>query len=218
MNPSEGLGLLADPDETKVSSAPYFKNPAKRLKGNAAISMVVRRAIWDIHIGAAIKRAKCPICGIAPIEQNANSGYDAAHIVPDKYFTGVMSIYYCIPSCKACNNNCGDLCILDYLYVLNRLEALRHIIHVIYKTFISEHDDELAPEARTAYGILDKLYGPQRFILGGIQNTKQIYEIARTVQYNDLLEESRQLAAKQLAVATQMQTLLEYQIKPMKFQ
>lgn len=199
---------------TGGSGAGKFTNAKKK---SNPVSQTMKRALWDMYIGLHVKQAKCLLCGTADIHLSFNSGYDSAHIIADRYFDKQMSVYYAIPSCKSCNNICNDMCVIDFLFTTNRLDTLRKVIRVVYKTYIQENTHSLAPEARLAYAIIHHLYGPDTFRFGGIQNTKPIYEIARMVQYHDLLEESRMVAHKQLEINKQMTLLLDPEIRPLKF-
>lgn len=65
--------------------------------------------------------------------------------------------------------------------------------------------------------VLENLYGPSKFPAGGgIQNTKQIYELARLEQYHWLLEQSAELEKKQWDLHRQRLLLMQVEIKPMR--
>ena len=79
------------------------------------------------------------------------------------------------------------------------------------------HEHELNHLDSMAWKVLDHLYGPQRFPAGGgIQNRKQIYEIARFKQYEELVKEASELALKQEINAKRIKDLMDSDIKPMK--
>ncbi len=85
----------------------------------------------------------------------------------------------------------------------------------IYNAYLEVHADTLSTEDKMIWKVLDHLYGPERFKAGGgLQNTRQVYEIARECQYTALVEEAALLAKKMDTVAQQMKRLLEYEIKP----
>jgi hypothetical protein len=187
-------------------------------KGCKNITPALKRAIWDMHVGPGVKQIKCLLCGINEIYQTQNSGFDGAHIVARKYFADDLSVFYVIPSCKVCNNECDNMCVLDFLWVRNRIAALRRIIMTLYDAFVAQHEHELQHKDRMAWRVLEHLYGPTRFPLGGgIQNTKAIYEIARAEQMTSILAQSAALAQKQQALAIQLRELTESEIKPMRF-
>ena len=81
-------------------------NYVKRRK--TGITPAMKRTIWDIHIGIGYKTAKCPLCSLSELSNNVNSGFEAAHIVADKFFTDKLSVLYLYPSCKVCNNECEE--------------------------------------------------------------------------------------------------------------
>jgi len=185
----------------------------KKYKG---VSASLKKSIWDIYIGVGVKRALCPLCGIKYINANTNAGFEAAHVVADKYFYEEVSVLYFYPSCDVCNNDCADLCILDFLWLRARFAKLKEMIFAIYHAFISMHEGDLANTM--APSILDFLYGPDRFKAGGgIQNRKQIYEIARIVQYNELREKSAELNRQVQKLGKEMEELLNYEIKTLMF-
>jgi len=183
-----------------------------------AVTPTLKRAIWDLHVGPGVKEALCPLCGVHGINATQNSGFEAAHIVARKFFVGDLNLFSFVPSCGGCNNECEDLCVLDFLWVRARLSPLRRIIMTIYNAFMAQHAHELAYADRMAWRVLEHLYGPSRYPAGGgIVNTKAIYEIARAEQYFALVEECMALAAKQQALAIQLRALTEAIIQPMKF-
>ena len=64
-----------------------FKKPRK------GISATLRQQIWDIYIGIGLKSAQCPLCGLKTIyNTQKNSGFEAAHIIADKWFTNDMPL------------------------------------------------------------------------------------------------------------------------------
>lgn len=105
------------------------------------------------------------------------------------------------------------------MWARGRLAPLRKVIMLIFQRYVTEHDHELAPDQRMAHLVLDNLYGPKRFPAGGgIQNTKQIYEIARAEQYQWLLEQSLQMEKKLGDLQVARQGLLEANIKPLRLE
>jgi len=189
--------------------------PLKKPSNN--ITPTLKKAVWDFYMGIGVQKAICSLCGINIIYGNTNSGFECAHVVARNFFLEELSIYYLFPSCAVCNNQCRDLCVWDFMYARNRLGPLKKAILTIYKFYIVEHEHELAPQDRMAHLILDHLYGPKRFpIGGGIHNTKQIYELARMEQYEYLREESLKLERQLEDMHIQRRRLLEAEIKPMR--
>lgn len=185
----------------------------------SSASPTLRKAIWEMYIGVGIKEAICPLCGLNRIQGNVNSGFECAHVVARNWMTEELSVYYMFPSCTVCNNECREMCVLDFLYVRQRIVPLRRIVMAIYQRYVVEYEHELAVENRMIHLILDHLYGPRRFPAGGgIQNRKQIYEIARTEQYQWLLERGAQLEKQLGEIQTQRRGLLEENIKPLRLE
>jgi hypothetical protein len=194
--------------------APVAKGGGK----SKGISQTLKRAIWELHVGAGQKEAQCLLCGINKIYATQNSGFQGAHIVARNFFVGDLTIFSLVPSCAPCNNECENMCVLDFLWVRSRVATLRRVIMTIYTAFVTQHAHELAPQERMAWRVLEHLYGPSRYPAGGgIVNTKQIYEIARAEQYAALVDDAAQLAAQQQGLAIQLRALTEAEIRPMKF-
>lgn len=182
------------------------------------VTPTLKRAIWDLHIGAGVREALCPLCGVHKIYATQNSGFEAAHVVARKFFVGELNVFSLVPSCAPCNNECDNTCVLDFLWVRARLGPLRQIIMVIYRAFVTHHAHELAQQDRMAWRVLEHLYGPARYGAGGgIINTKAIYEVARVEECAALTEEMARLAAQQQRLTFQLKSLMEAEIKPMKF-
>lgn len=189
--------------------------PAKRSASN--ITPTLKRAVWDLYMGIGVQKALCSLCGINVIFGNTNSGFECAHMVARNFFYEELNVYYLFPSCATCNNQCRDLCVWDFLYVRARLGILRKAILAVYHYYLVEHQYDLASHDRLAHVILDHLYGPKRFPLGGgIQNTKQIYEIARDEQYQDLRLKTIELEKKLEEIQTLRRQLWEAEIKPLR--
>jgi hypothetical protein len=191
---------------------PFLKKPK-----SLAITPLLKKQLWTTYVGDAIKETACPLCGINKVYQFTNSGFEACHIVAKKFNSEVPSIYYLIVGCSACNNNCADICVLDYLFCCQRINALRKIIQIIYGKFIEEHEHTLARENRLIWNVLDYLYGARRFPAGGgIVNTKPIYEIARSEQLVALSEEIAVVSQSLVRLSKEYALVAECEIKPMK--
>lgn len=162
-------------------------------KRKTTITPVLKKAVWDLYIGPGITYAKCPLCGVTELSRNTNSGFEAAHIVADKFMidTNLNSLYL-FPSCKQCNNDCMDYCILDYLWCRERYDVLRDMMWAIFSHYIRERPVERDSQA---WKVLDHLYGVQRFPSGGgLVNQSQIYGLCTTVQVEKILHECTQLS------------------------
>ena len=97
------------------------------------------------------------------------------------------------------------------------MRQLKHVIEHIYLTFIDMHEDVLERKHRVAPMVLHHLYGSQRFPAGGgIANEKAIYDIARMVHYNLLVKKAMVLMKQVEENGEEMETVLEYERKPMR--
>lgn len=207
--------LAAGSIDASVQQPPTatFKMPTT---GGTTISPALKRLLWDMYIGPGMMRAPCPLCGVQELSRDVNSGFEGAHIIAQCYFQGEMNKYYGYPSCRPCNNECRNACILDYLYNNGRIAQLRAMIRAIFKAFVTENEHVLAVESRIAHVILRHLYGKQRWVRGGgITKEKEIYEIARCEQYNMLVQEAAEMSAKLTANARMMNLLVCDEIKPL---
>jgi hypothetical protein len=189
------------------------------MKKPRSISQNLRRQIWDTYMGPANKKGFCGLCGINQISNyDSNGGFEACHVVAEKYMRGDdLNVYYLYPGCASCNNQCGVLCILDYLWGRERFQELRKFISAVYKQFIAEHDFELSDEGKLAHNIIMHLYGNERFPAGGgMVNMKQILEVARLVQYENLIQEGELVTKALQQNAKMLNLLMGSKIKMMK--
>ncbi|MEO6078115.1 MAG: hypothetical protein ABIP54_04975 [Candidatus Andersenbacteria bacterium] len=205
--------------ETIMNPNPLVVVASKKSAASSTATPTLRKAIWELYVGVGIKEAPCPLCWLTRIQNNVNSGFECAHVVARNWMTEELSVYYIFPSCSVCNNECRDMCVLDYLYARQRIGPLRKIVMIIYQRYLVEYEHEWALENRMIHLVLDHLYGPRRFpSAGGILNRKQIYEIARTEQYQWLLEQGVELERQMCDLQKQRRWLLEENIKPMRLE
>ena len=164
-----------------------------QLTKKARITPALKTLIWARYIGPGLNKASCPLCNMYELQRNANSGFEAAHIIASRWYAeDKLTVYYAVPSCAACNNECNDACLLDYLYCRGRMNALRHLIRCIYAAYTEENPNE----THNIVHIMSRLYGPARFKAGGgLVNTTEIYNIA--------LAEQTTLLTRQLQTLTQ---------------
>jgi hypothetical protein len=228
------LGAGAAAADPPLLDLKPFLGPKKRRRNGAdglTVTPALKKAIWDMYIGIGVQEAFCPLCGTNRLNQRTNSGFEAAHIIANKWFyaagaaaatvTTASAVYYLFPSCSSCNNLCRDYSIFDYLYCQNQLKPLRRMIMAVFNAFVTEHEHELHAEDRMAWLVLDRLYGGgpngRWKAGGGIQNAKQIYEIARVEQYHCLVQQTAALTRQLQETATTMERLMTSEIKPYVF-
>lgn len=175
-------------------------------KRRTTITPNLKKAIWDIYIGPGIMITPCPLCGVRELYRNQSTGYEAAHIVADKFFEGSLTSLYLFPTCSVCNNDCSDLCLLDFLWCRERYDVLRKMLWDIFSHYIKERPHESNSQM---WKIIDHLYGPNRFPAGGgIENIRQIYQLCKTEQIARLMEQSANLNAQLIENSQLMQRLL----------
>lgn len=194
-------------------------------KGGSAgfnVGVGVRKKIWDMYIGAGKKEDFCPLCLKNKISNaSQNSGFNACHIVADKfiYKEDLQSVFYLYPGCSSCNQECADLCLLDYLYGRGRYNVLRKLMWSVYSAYLQEYQTVLREEDRLCWRVLKHLYGSEKFPAGGgicRENEKVIYEMARNVHQEMMLKEQQRLIMEMGTLQHQMTLNLCSEIKPMR--
>jgi hypothetical protein len=183
-----------------------------------SINQHKRKRIWEMYFGPGVKQTLCPLCGVTEIQNTTqNSGFNLCHIVADKFMfeKDMNNIFYFYPGCGVCNQECADLCILDYLYGRGRFNQLRSMIWAIYSSYLAQYQSELSKDSDVCWKIIQYLYGSERFPAGGgIYNEKQIYELARTVHHEKLIEKTNKLLTELQSTKNQMMLNMTEEIKP----
>lgn len=189
------------------------------VKKKTTISQKLRKQIWEMYIGPGKKSAMCPLCEQVEIEgPSKNSGFQAAHIIADKFLADEdLSVFYLFPGCASCNNECADECILDYLLNRLRIDRLSQVIWQIFTVFARLNSFQLSKLEGMAWKVLDFLYGPSKFTAGGgIQNTYEIYKLASAIQLNHLNIELRKATDRVTELAQIIKEVTACEIKPLK--
>lgn len=169
----------------------------------------LRLVIWELYVGRGVTDGFCPLCDTVRIFRNHTTGFEAAHVVANRFYSDAQMLQSTdlYPSCSSCNNECRDQCLFDYLYCRERYKQLRRMIWALY-TNVQESGNN--PENLHIWQVMRKWYGTERFPLGGgIKNTQMVYEIARNVELTHLLKEASELNAKSAENAKKTQQLLE---------
>ena len=170
----------------------------------------VRRAVWEMHMGVGVQSAKCILCNTYVVSVNVNSGFEACHIVARCYMSEERPLtrFDLVPGCNVCNNECRDMCLLDYLFVRSRSETLRRVVRTICRCFLEEHGAALLPYQRMGWRILERLYGTPT---GGIQNSG-VYAIARADELEQMTSEIVKCTRKLEDLVSRMNALASTQI------
>lgn len=185
----------------------------------ATINPHLRTAVWDRYIGPGVKTTTCHLCGITEISLNGNNGFECAHLVAENNGTP-LTTFYLYPSCRKCNSECRTSTVFDYMYARERWPYLCALIWKLYCAFEMQHPTEIAHLEYSAWRVLDHLYGPRQFPLGGgIRMRLQIYELAKSEQSRQLTSRMHDLTNEIAKLSAQMQQLLETPIviAPPKF-
>lgn len=219
------VNMKRDRDDGDGHLIEKFLNPknatsVKRTRNaNSSISQTLRKRVWELYIGIGVSEATCPLCGMTRISKIQNSGFQACHIVADKFLssTTTLTVFDLFPGCQICNNECADICILDYLYGRERYVELRRLIWNVFTAFMTQHEAELSQHEGLCWRVIQHLYGRSRYPAGGgIANEKQIYEIARTEQYAHLVQDAREHTLQLHSITERMVQVMSSDIKPMK--
>jgi hypothetical protein len=184
----------------------------KKLKRNESITPNLKRQVWENYCGIHVTETHCALCETNKIYLNKNSGFECAHIIADKYLNRKLSVLYLYPSCAACNNECRDLCLLDYLWVRGRFKQLRKMIMDIYRAYLGMHD--LSRHEKMAWKVIEHLYGKNSFhVGGGIVNEIQIYEQARLAEGGELRRKMNEKLEELGELQENWRKLMEEEIK-----
>jgi len=189
-----------------------FKKPKTTINQN------LRRQIWEFYIGIGIKQTQCPLCGVCNISNyDVNGGFEACHIIANKFFNGELTKYYLFPGCSICNNECSKMCLLDYMWCRDRIVQLKFLLSKVLNGFINENKNDMEKNIQLGHKIIEHLYGTKRFPAGGgIENTKQIYELARLVHYEECIRYAIELSTKLKENAETLNLLTLSEIKTMQ--
>jgi hypothetical protein len=65
---------------------------------NAKITPKLRTQIWETYMGVGVRSDACPLCGVNQIQNyQSNSGFQACHVVADKWSLKELNVYYLYP-------------------------------------------------------------------------------------------------------------------------
>lgn len=182
-------------------------------KKRKAIPPELRRQVWQTYMPSGAKEALCPLCNERPIQSSkTKAGFECAHIVCHSFMDQELSVLFLFPSCPSCNNECEEVCLLDYLWQRSMHTQLRRMIRSIYDAYISLNP-ELSTKDLLMWNVLARLYGYERFKLGGgIVNEIAIYTLARSEHMLMLNERIQRLQREFQAAADEMREVAEAKI------
>ena len=162
------------------------------------VSKGLRLSVWDMYVGTNKTTYNCFLCGRAELHKTLTKQWEACHIVAKTFHTKQPTRYDLLPGCPACNNECSNLCIFDYLWIRERYKQLKNIIKIIYKTYEEEHPESLEDDFEgEAWKLFQDLYGGKKFSAGGgIYNETSIYNFIKSVQIKDEYEKIKKYTRK----------------------
>jgi len=155
----------------------------KRARKN--ISAALRIECWDVFIGPGVQKTTCFLCGLYEISKTTNNGFQALHIIAEK-FNPHVNIFYIYPGCISCNSECSTLSVFDFLYTRGRYRQLKHMLWQIFSLFTERRGDELHYYNNSIAKVVSHLYGYSRFRTGGFLVNTEIYDICKNVQIEKL--------------------------------
>jgi len=160
---------------------------SKKRKQTTRVSKTLRISIWDMYAGPNNSGMKCMTCNRVELNRTQVKSYEAGHIVAETFHTKKPCRFDLIPMCPACNNQCSDICVFDYLLARERYKVLSKIIRAIYHAFEEQNPSQFKDEFNSeAWRVLQHFYGGTQFLAGGgLQNERQIYNIAKKIQCED---------------------------------
>lgn len=165
---------------------------------STAVSKTLRLSVWDMFAGPNKTKIKCFMCGRHELNKTQAKQWDASHIVARHYHRRKPCRFDLIPACPACNNECSDMTIFDFLWVRERYTQLGKIIRSIYKAFREESPERFEDEFNSeAWLVLQHFYAGKHFLSGGgIVNQRQIFNFVKTIQSQDEYESLRKYTQK----------------------
>lgn len=73
---------------------PHHKSNTK----TPVITPKLRTQIWETYMGVGVRSDACPLCGVNQIQNyQSNSGFQACHIIADKWSLKELNVYYLYP-------------------------------------------------------------------------------------------------------------------------
>ena len=67
-------------------------------KKTPSITPKLRTQIWETYMGVGVRSDVCPLCGVNQIQNfQSNSGFQACHVVADKWALKELNVYYLYP-------------------------------------------------------------------------------------------------------------------------
>ena len=178
----------------------------KRARKN--IPPTLRLTCWDVYIGPGVQKTTCFLCGLYEISKTTNNGFQALHIIAEKFNPNV-NIFFIYPGCAACNSECDVLCMFDFLYVRGRYRQLKHILWQIFTLFTERRGEELHYYNNSMARVIQHLYGYNRFRSGGFLANVEIYSICQSLQVEKLTIKAAELSEELKKNAQLMTAILE---------
>ena len=187
----------------KLKNRPYIferelprpTRPAKRKRKSTPVGC--KRGCLTIHAGPHAKSMTCLGCGVETVEFTKRAGWDASHIVADKYFGDVtLSKYDLVPLCSQCNQDMDTMCFWEWILdVRGRTTQFKEAAYKIFKAYNQEHVSEQVESCWEL--VLVKLHGSTRFPKEAIIQDERCFKNAKRIlkshQFEKLQERTRKL-------------------------
>ncbi len=220
--PFASRGLFARGGGSKMKLGGGGSLPAGATKQKKTLAEKLREDSWRLHYGANLKRAMCHFCGVTELSFNDKMGWQAAHVVPEKFATHHHHVYNLVPCCAACNRSMGTDNALDYLWNANRTAALKTVCTNIYAAVAGRADD--ATHMNVMYDgciwkLIQKLFGSDEHTAGGgitCVNEQEIYGALILHQASMLRDQMADHMRAAAELATQAEKLTRNPFVPSK--
>lgn len=160
-----------------------------------------RAMLWGWYIGASVKKALCPVCGMNDIKRDVDAAWEGAHIVArvldkqNSMLRGRALASITVPACRSCNNNMRSCNLIDYMFISGYTRQMRRLL---WKWF-SQYP---FPDAKRAcdgvmWQLVNAKFGPRAFPDGGgIEHTIDIYNLLRQYQQKKIAKRVKKLNKK----------------------
>lgn len=193
----------------KSYASQHVSLPRRSSKTTTSTTYHTRELLWAWYMGASVKEAMCPVCGVNRIQRNVDAGWDGAHIVPKSLDThnsqspGYPLASLMVPACRPCNTTMRNRNLIDYMYTAGRHRALCKLLWKWFSKY--PFPDAVASCDGVMWRLVDSKFGPQHFSdatpHAGIQHTQAIYAQLVTFQQRKIAKQIGKLNKKILQLS-----------------
>ena len=92
-------------------SPPPINPIQQQTKRKQKISLVLKRIVWEYHVGNSVGQIKCPCCKITDIFQMS---FVCGHIISE-HNGGMLTKENLKPICQSCNSSMGTINMNEFI-------------------------------------------------------------------------------------------------------